>query len=222
MHQLHFPQYDLEGGSNPCPQFAQGDEVCCSTVQLRALRTNFDLLDITFGSTGNGGCPACYANLAHAWCQQTCSPNQELLISNASVTRKKGVIFEYTVLEYDLKMNRDFACDVFDSCSKTQTVVQSGFNAEGLWNFQGQSPGVVTTQQVYINIHYVDEQPPAAIGGLLQDCSWYERAAAHGANASLTGNTTCPCATCKETCDAPPGSHGAGGHVDVAELTRLR
>jgi len=213
------PQFDLEGGDNPCPQFSQGDDVCCSTTQIKALRTNFLLLDVTFGSPDNGGCPACYANLAHAWCEQTCSPHQELFISHPQVTQKKGVIFEHMVLEYDLAMNRDFACGVFDSCSNTQTVVQSGFNAEGLWNFQGQSPGVVTTQQVYINIHYDDAPPPAVIGGLLQSCNSYERSLAYGANASVSGNTSCPCATCSETCIAPAG--GASGKGSAAEVTEL-
>ena len=116
-------------------------------------------------------------------------------------------------------MNRDFACQSFESCRKTQTVVQSGFNAEGLWNFQGHSPGVVTTQQVFINIKYDEFSEPKAIGGPIQLCGSYERALAYGANASLAGNATCPPSTCSETGLPPSGSSSA--HTSAAEAAAL-
>ena len=52
-----------------CPDY-ENIANCCNNFTMRALQTNFNALDLTFGSPAVG-CPICAANLKRFWCRYT-------------------------------------------------------------------------------------------------------------------------------------------------------
>jgi hypothetical protein len=177
-----------------CPDF-EGKEACCDPEQVRAIKNNFITLDSIFGSTA-GGCDICSLNLKRFYCQFTCDPTQDTFLfptgfSNHTVDGNVTKL----LLDVDLHINEDTACEVFKSCKKSKFVAQvpSMNNALGFLNFQGVN--AYKKSAIYMNMKLDKE------GGMKYEIDPCETEAIGGIVRNMTIEQNCTCNTCSAKCD---------------------
>ena len=124
-----------------CPQF-QGS-TCCTAQQNRLLYVNLLQIQALFGDERDGGCPGCYFNMHNFWCEYTCFPRQADFVSvlgaaNVTDPENPGRLVE--VLRTEVRLARDFGCDLYSSCQSVKSVTETSAmsNAEGFFAYQGQ------------------------------------------------------------------------------------
>lgn len=152
-HQVHpFPQPALANGQFACPEYK--DRSCCTLVQANTLKTQFTLIDFTFGRIASGGCPACYENLRAFYCGIVCSPNQSDFVKFVGI---EDMIDPNTnrpqrVLHTKMAINAEYACAIYESCASTGKVKQNlpMKGCENFFNFQ------VKTESIGIGHSYMD------------------------------------------------------------------
>lgn len=163
--------------TNPiqCPEFYVNNTlgVCCNDDQNTLMLNSFKLINYTFGS-GNSGCDLCGANMRRFWCHFTCNPNQTHFVNaydQIIVPNPINPALNSTVLNVTLKIAPDTACEMYQSCKKTQFVSQvSAMNsAEGLLNFVGNN--AVATGQEKITMIYTNNASMTPVNLTLHGCN---------------------------------------------------
>lgn len=177
-----------------CPDF-EGKEACCDYEQVREIKANFITLDSIFGSSA-GGCDVCSLNLKRFYCQFTCDPKQDTFLFPTGFKNHTvdGNVTKL-LLDVDLHINEDTACEVFKSCKKSKFVAQvpSMNNALGFLNFQGVN--AYKKSAIYMNM-ILDKE-----GGMKYEIDPCETEAIDGKLRNMTIEQNCTCNTCSAKCD---------------------
>lgn len=144
-----------------CPEFT--GPTCCNSDQNDLLMTNFNLINYTFGSAGNG-CDICAANMFRFWCWFTCHPDQaDFVNAYDHITVKDPITGQMAeVLNVTIKVTSETGCQLYQSCKTTAYVAQvpAMQSDKGLMNFLGDnavSQGKEKITMIYSN--NIDDKP---------------------------------------------------------------
>ena len=172
---------------------------------------NLLMIESVFGTVKAGGCPACFLNVQSFWCEYTCSPRQAefaRVVGETNMTDPEtGRTFE--VLETLVKIDRDFACALYDSCSSVTKVTQVSAmsNVEGFFAYQGQVEAI--QHGAFINFDL--NPPPNASAPALQASPYSCCNFPSNPLVNTSANTSCPCSFCKGMCPGKTCGAGSGG-----------
>jgi len=135
--------YSQEWSENiACPEFRNKDS-CCNGIFNEDNYANFKKLETAFGNHG-GGCDVCAANIERFYCYYACSPHQSdfmtfkgyksVVVINDTTQEPVNI----TVADIALDLNSDYACSIFQSCSKITFLseISAGSSALGFITFQ--------------------------------------------------------------------------------------
>ena len=179
-----------------CPAFKPGEEVCCTPIQLKALRQNFFTINQIFGTDGQG-CDICAANLKRFWCYFTCSPVQDTFLKIIGESyHVVGKNESRLLTDIDLFLEEDMNCQLFKSCKKVKfaSQVPAMGNSLGFINFQG----VNAYQKIAVYI-YLHQNKGEGMTFPINKCD--EEPDEHGYIGGYYINETCTCSSCESKCD---------------------
>lgn len=166
---------------------------------------NFQALVGSFGHQ-NAGCDVCAANLVRFWCYFTCSPDQDTFMWPGPQSNKTDPVSKevYLVLNLNITINPDLACEVFESCKSVPIVTEipSAGSSLGIFSFLGTSGE--SQGHVYVNVSLAEtglnfSTPP-------YPCT--EQFDGHD-QFGYEIDQNCSCSSCNQLCSAyMPGTYG--------------
>jgi len=201
-------QEGLDMLQNYCPYLYNGTgntKTCCSTAQLRSLKTNMDLPYQMLSR-----CPSCFRNFVAVFCEMACNPNQsvytnaaEVLPSNSSgYTPLVGKESSTFISNLTYTINHEFTSGMYNSCKNmfdgatNQPVVNilcgtTHCTAHKLLTFLGAYDNGQTPFQISMNFDEGDD-------GMNYDATPCSEGYA------ITGDEACSCNDCPGTCGTRP------------------
>lgn len=181
-----------------CPDF-ENIANCCDNNVMTSMRTNFNLLDQTFGAP-SAGCPICSTNLKRFWCTNNCAPNQDQFLDPDSVkiTEAQG----RKVVKFDTVLDIETTCKIFSSCKSVDFAKSLGSMATYQALFNSFSSEAVTQGNTLQLFTY--ETSPKAMASKVINCSDPQSGPKDKFNYSLPqGQGWCTCQHCSSNCTKP-------------------